>query len=296
MKKIQKKVLKVAILTGGPSKERGISLNSSRSVLDHLLSDKISIKPFYFDQNCKPYLISQSLLYSNTPSDFDFKISKPLNQKQLIIELKKCDIVFPVIHGKFGEDGTIQKFLEINKIPFVGSGSKSCKICFDKFSAGNFLTDNGFYSLPALKLNNSTKDKKGVIQNFFQKYKIDKAIVKPCSGGSSIGVYSVYTIEEALGKVSLLLTQKIDNNVIIEPFAKGKEFTIIILQNRFGLPVSIIPTEIEADYQKNQIFDYRKKYLPTRQVVFHCPPRFPDSIIEKIQIQAEQLFFIIWHE
>jgi D-alanine-D-alanine ligase-like ATP-grasp enzyme len=81
-----------------------------------------------------------------------------------------------------------------------------------------------------------------------------------------------------------------DTRVVVEPFAQGREFTVIILQNRFGLPVAILPTEIETDYFKHQIFDFRKKYLPTRQVTYHCPPRFDNATIEKIQVQAEQLF------
>ena len=76
----------------------------------------------------------------------------------------------------------------------------------------------------------------------------------------------------------------------MEPFAVGQEFTVIILQNRFNIPVAILPTEIEVKYDENQFFDFRKKYLPTRQVTYHCPPRFPNETIEKIQIQAEQLF------
>lgn len=81
-----------------------------------------------------------------------------------------------------------------------------------------------------------------------------------------------------------------DTRVVVQPFAQGVEFTIIVLENRFGLPVSLIPTEIEADYSQHQIFDYHRKYLPTRRVAFHCPPRFPKDTIETIQLQAEQLF------
>ncbi|MSR85600.1 hypothetical protein EXS71_04175, partial [Candidatus Uhrbacteria bacterium] len=58
-------------------------------------------------------------------------------------------------------------------------------------------------------------------------------------------------------------------------------------------PVAILPTEIETDYTENQIFDYRKKYLPTRRVTYHCPPRFSTEIMEAIQIQAEQLFKVL---
>jgi D-alanine-D-alanine ligase-like ATP-grasp enzyme len=58
------------------------------------------------------------------------------------------------------------------------------------------------------------------------------------------------------------------------------------------MPVAILPTEMEMDYDQHQFFDFRKKYLPTRQVTYHCPPRFKNEIIEKIQIQAEQLFSV----
>jgi len=73
-------------------------------------------------------------------------------------------------------------------------------------------------------------------------------------------------------------------------FFEGTEFTVIILENQFGLPSALIPTEIETDYAQHQIFDFRKKYLPTRQVAYHCPPRFENRTIEKIQVHANQLF------
>jgi D-alanine-D-alanine ligase-like ATP-grasp enzyme len=70
------KIFKLALLCGGPSPERGISLNSARSVLDHLGSDLVEICPIYFDYQCRAYKISPAQLYSNTPSDFDFKLSR----------------------------------------------------------------------------------------------------------------------------------------------------------------------------------------------------------------------------
>src|SRR3989344_5399864 len=81
-----------------------------------------------------------------------------------------------------------------------------------------------------------------------------------------------------------------DTRAILEPFAEGKEFTVIILQNKLGLPDALIPSEIELAYHEGRIFDFRKKYLPTNQVKYHCPARFPESIIEKIQTEAKQLF------
>ncbi len=283
---------KVALLCGGPSLERGISLNSARSVLDHLGAD-VDIIPIYFDHQKNAHEISCKQLYSNTPSDFDFKLAetgKPLNQKALIKRLKEADICFPAIHGPFGEDGELQTLLEKHKIPFVGSGSTACKLAFDKYDANQYLQEHQFFTLPSIVLKIYHHDHKKLINAFFKKHKIKRAIVKPATGGSSIGVFSVNSPLEALEKATLLFSKRMDTRVVIEPFATGTEFTVIILQNRFGLPVAILPTEIETDYAENQIFDYRKKYLPTRHVNYHCPPRFSNEVIERIQIQAEQLF------
>ncbi len=282
--------MKIALLCGGPSLEKGISLNSARSVMDHLGSEDIEIVPIYFNFQKTCYRISKAQLYSNTPSDFDFKISNPLSEKSLIKLLKNVDLSFPVMHGPFGEDGEIQRFFEKNGIPFVGSGSQSCKKAFDKFIANEFIKQNGFFTMPSIVLKIFYPDHKKKIEKFFSDHKIKRAVVKPANGGSSIGVFSVSTPDEALEKTNLLFSKRMDTRVVVEPFVEGKEFTSVILENNFNLPVSLIPTEIETDYTENQIFDFRKKYLPTRQVSWHCPPRFSNEIVEKIRTQAEHLF------
>ena len=285
--------MKVALLCGGPSHERGISLNSARSVMDHLSSDVIEIVPVYFDTKKNAYKISTKQLYSNTPSDFDFKLQQtatPLSKKEFIAYLKQTDIVFPAIHGSFGEDGEIQSFLEKNNIPFVGSSSEACKKAFDKYASNKFIEKEGFFTLPSEVLKIYHDDHQEIITTFFKRHNLKRAIIKPASSGSSIGVFSVTTPEEALEKVRLLFSKRMDTRVVIEPFAQGKEFTVIILENRFGLPVALPATEIKTDYTKNQIFDFRRKYLPTGQVSWHCPPDFSNLTIEKIQAQATQLF------
>lgn len=291
-KNVEKK-FKIALLTGGPSLERGISLNSARSVLDHLSSENIEIVPVYFDQKKRAFKISRAELYSNNPSDFDFKLVQnfsSLNQKSLIKLLKSTDIIFPAMHGPFGEDGQIQTFLEKNKIPFIGSGSVACKKAFDKYNAHKTLQDKGFLTLPSGLLKIYSKDNKRIIEEFFIKNKIERAIIKPASGGSSIGVFSTNTPEEALEKANILFSKRMDTRIVLEPFAEGREFTVIILQNKIGMPVALLPSEIEMAYHESRIFDFRKKYLPTNQVKYHCPARFSNEVIEKIQIEAKQLF------
>lgn len=285
--------MKIGLICGGPSLERGISLNSARSVLDHLSSEQIDIIPFYLDQKKKAYRISPSQLYSNTPSDFDFKLKNtahPLTEMQFVRALRETDIVFPAMHGPYGEDGGIQQFLEKHNVPFVGSGSRSCKEAFDKFVSNQFIQKQGFFALPSTLLKIYAKDHLAVAQDFFKKHNIKRAAVKPASGGSSIGVFSVSTPEEAVLKAEIIFGKRMDTRVVIEQFAEGHEFTVIILQNRFGIPVSLPPTEMEIDYSEHQLFDFRKKYLPTRHVTYHCPPRFDEHAIERIQANAEQLF------
>ncbi len=285
--------MKIGLICGGPSLERGISLNSARSVLDHLQQTGIEVVPFYLDQKKRAYKISSAQLYSNTPSDFDFKLKqagKALSPTQFIHHLKKTDVVFPVMHGAFGEDGGLQTLLERNHIPFIGSDASACRRLFDKFIANTFIKKQGFFTLPSTILKIYQHDHQKIIHQFFQTHHLKRAIVKPASGGSSIGVFSVRNPKEALEKTKLIFSKRMDTRIVLEPFATGIEFTVIILENRFGLPVAILPTEIETDYTKNQIFDFRKKYLPTRHVTYHCPPRFSNEVIEQIQIQAEQIF------
>ncbi len=289
------KKLKVGLLCGGPSLERGISLNSARSVLDHLEDENIEVVPFYFDPTRKPYKVSKAQLYSNTPSDFDFKLkseASPLTEQTLIKELKKCDIAFPAMHGLMGEDGEIQKFFEKNKIPFIASPSSACELVYNKFNTNELLSEKGFFTLPSILLRKDDKNNKKNIENFFRIHSLKRAIVKPATGGSSIGVFSVDSINEAVTKMEYIFNSQMDSSVVIEPFARGRECTIIVLQNKKGKPVALVPTEIEMSYAGGAVFDYRKKYLPTHGTMYHNPARFTDTQIKKIQKQAEAIFVL----
>lgn len=286
--------MKIALICGGPSLERGISLNSARSVLDHLGGNGVEIVPIYFDHKKRPYKISTAQLYSNTPSDFDFKLQETatlLSKTGLAQLLKSVDLAFPVMHGQFGEDGGIQRLLDRLKVPYVGSPAEACRRCFDKFEANEFIKEKGFFALPStvLRIHHPEEHLK-LLKEFFKAHQVKRAVVKPATGGSSIGVFSVSTPEEALEAARKLFSKRMDTRVVVEPFCEGTEFTVIILQNRFGMPVAVLPTEMEMDYADHQLFDYRRKYLPTRQVRYHCPPRFNNETIERIQVQAEQLF------
>ena len=287
--------MKIAIICGGAGAERGVSINSARSVMDHLQSDDVEIVPFYFDVFMNIYLLSTAQLYSNTPSDFDFKLknqAQKISQDEFIERLKNLDLAFPLIHGIFGEDGELQQLLEDNNIPYVGGSASAYRTGFPKDSANKILKDNGFETIPFESLNRRDLTKaKDIVERFFKEQKISRAIVKPVLGGSSIGTYSVYNADEAVSALqdSVELGLNVGDTFIIEPFCKGREFTSIVVENCKGEPVAFVPTEIEL-VKGDDLFNFRKKYLPTDSSRLHCPPRFTEEQIETIQGGAEKLF------
>jgi D-alanine--D-alanine ligase len=284
--------MRIAVICGGPSAERGISLNSARSVMDHLMPLGWEIVPFYCDTQKNFYRLSRSQLYSNTPSDFDFKLNHTataLTPSEFITECLDVDIVFPAIHGTFGEDGELQEFLEKNDIPFIGSSSTACRKMFDKAKAKNLMAHQGFPTLPhcLIRQEDTPAVRSAIVADFFNKHNVKKAVVKPSSGGSSIGASTVETQEEALEKAEEVFIKKYDYCAMIEPYCEGREFTVLVLQNVKSEVVALIPIEIERE--KGDLFKFRHKYLPSRHVEFHCPPRFSLEIIANIQRASENL-------
>jgi len=282
---------KLILICGGPSAERGISLNSARSLLDHLSHFSIEIIPIYADQSLRFYRLSCAQLYSNTPADFDFKLLEMadlLDEERLLALLHAADLVFPVIHGIYGEDGTLQAFLEKHHVPFVGSGSETCRQIYPKDILIRKLSEYGFATNPALVLTRDRFDS-GKTAQFINAFECKKAVMKPTHGGSSIGVHTFHTVEEAENAFTRIKDSSSTQRILIEPFCHGVEFTVIVIEDSHGAPVALMPTEIEQN-ETGGLFDYRKKYLPTNQVAYHTPPRFDLAVVQEIRNQAESIF------
>ncbi|XP_049935950.1 uncharacterized protein LOC116262317 isoform X3 [Nymphaea colorata] len=267
------RVLRVGLICGGPSSERGISLNSARSVLDHIQGDDVDVKCYYIDRDLKAYGISAPQMYSNTPADFDFKLeslifslAQSFNSLNEFVEhlAVNVDIVFPVIHGHFGEDGRIQELLEKAYIPFVGTGSQACQNAFDKYNASLELEKQGFLTVPSILLQGYKYEILG-LSKWFADNQLDpirgKVVVKPVRSGSSIGVCVAYGVHDCMKKTCALISE---------------------------VELQLLDSESRAE--KDAIFNYRRKYLPTRQVAYHMPPRFPDDVIDCIRKGAALLF------
>ncbi|OVA12683.1 D-alanine--D-alanine ligase [Macleaya cordata] len=303
------RVLKVGVICGGPSAERGISLNSARSVIDHIQDDDLHVSCYYIDCNLNAYAISTAQVYSNTPADFDFKLESLAQGFQSLSEFAEhlassVDIVFPVIHGRFGEDGGIQELLEKANIPFVGTPSNECRRAFDKYDASLELNKQGFVTVPSFLVEGGGFNKSELLK-WFATNKLNsesgKVVVKPARAGSSIGVTVAYGVDDSLNKANGIISEGIDDRVLVEVFLEGgSEFTAIVLDVGSGFdchPVALLPTEVELQFhgsadvrEKDAIFNYRRKYLPTQQVAYHTPPRFPTDVIEMIREGASLLF------
>lgn len=255
-------------------------MNSARSLFDNLNKDQYEISIIYFNPRLEAFPITSAQIYSNTPLDFDFKLRNSQNKfskNGLKAFLKKIDLVLPAIHGVFGEDGQLQKLLDSFGVKYAGSGPEACHSTSDKAVCQQILQNCGFYTVP------NWVYRKGDPLPALPK---GEYVIKPLHGGSSIGVHYFKTVDELKEKLHHVFIH--EPEAIIEPLCIGQEFTIIVLQNKDGEPVSLLPTEIE--FSTDRFFDYRKKYLASTDTRYHTPARYPEKLMNLIRSEAERAF------
>ncbi len=239
--------MKVAILYGGESPEREISLKSGRCVY-FALKKKFNVK--LFDPSKKNF-ISEFLKF-------------------------KPDFVFIALHGGTGENGAIQGFLEILKIPYTGSGIISSAICMNKIICKEILIYNKIPTPPFVIVE---KNKNVKIPFKFP------VVVKPANLGSTIGVSIVKSEKELKNAIDYAFS--LDKDVFIEKFIEGKEVTVGILGNE---KIEVLPI-IEIQTKKG-FYDYQAKY--TKGESFHIiPPCLPEKIIKKIENLASKTYKVL---
>jgi D-alanine--D-alanine ligase len=289
-------MVSLALLLGGPSQERGISLNSARSVADHLVGTDVQLKEvIYFDRRLRAYPISRSLLYCNTPSDFDFKLTldgRALTEEELVARLQGVDLVFPAIHGAFGEDGQLQALLESAKVPFIGTGASACQVAFDKFRATDTLRTAGIGAVPGVLVTSqqSAAERAQALLGAFPE--AAKVVIKPAQGGSSIDVHVLADRSAGVGIIEGMAGRY--GRVVIQPWITGTEMTTIVMQGPSG-PVALIPLQIELRNRlsDNDIFDYRRKYLASNDSHYYCPPAQDVAVTKEIQRVSERAFSLL---
>ena len=234
---------KVAVLLGGNSNEREISINSGQSVLKALKRNGIDA------------------------TGIDPKTENLMN-------VKLFDRIFICLHGKDGEDGKIQKYLDHLKIPYTGNGAAASSLCMNKYLAKKqWLKDN--VPTPLFMLANSSDD-----YTILKKYLGDKFILKPASSGSSLGVNIVKNNNDFIKAFNE--ASKIDSTIIAEAYITGNEYAIPILNN---VPLPIIEIKPKTDF-----YNFDAKYN-RQDTEFICPANLSKEFVEKINVKSLDAFF-----
>ena len=201
--------MKVAVVLGGVSFERDVSLKTGKAVIEACRANNYDVEPVIIDKNYKRFL--------------------PI--------LKQADIVFNALHGTLGEDGTIQKWLEENNIKFTGSNSFSSALCMNKIECKNIIKKNEFLTPKWFEF----VEGMDIADVSFP------CIVKPNAQGSTFGLSYVKKAKDL--RHAIVNSQKFDKNILIEEYISGKEITVGIIQESPMPIVEILPKNKIYDYK-----------------------------------------------
>jgi len=263
-------MLKVGVIRGGISDEYKVSLASGAQVLSHLRSDKMNKKYKSVD-----IFIDQAGVWHVN--------GIPITLDKLI---HKVDVVVNALHGDYGEDGKVQQELEQWKIPYTGSGPLASALGYNKLLSKQEFTKFGIKTPKHLLFPAYQSDFDGPRE----KYAFRKArevwgkmsppwIVKPLTGGSSMGVHVCKTFDSLVRAFEVGVNEKV--SVLVEEFIRGKEATVGVINNFRGKKVYTLPP-IEIRVPKTSaFFDNEVKYNGASQEI--CPGNFTEQ--EKIELE-----------
>ena len=239
--------MKVGIIMGGISSEREVSLVSGESIFNHIDKEK--------------YEVSKIIIN---------------NKIDILEKVKGLDFALLALHGKFGEDGTVQAFLDIMDIPYSGCGALSSSLCMDKNLSKKVLKAENIRTAKWITV-------KSIEEIDYEK--IEEigypVFVKPNNGGSSVATFKVYKKEDI--KNSVMEGLKYDEEVIIESFIKGREITCPIFN---GELFPILEIKSKADF-----YDYKQKYAANGAE--HLPVQLEKSLYDEVKEMALKTFEVL---
>ena len=236
--------IRVAIIAGGWSSEREVSLSSGRTVMENLPKDKYAVE--FYDP------------------------AKELNR--LIEEARSIDVAFPVLHGRFGEDGCIQGMLKILGIPFVGSSVLASALAMNKKVAKEIYKAAGLDVPKDIVIKKGEPIDVAEITSSLGK----RVMVKPVVEGSSYGISLCSDVDEIVRGIEEAL--ELDDEVMVEEYLEGTEITCCVMGRRNLEVLPLIEIRPGPSYP---FFTYEAKYKPgaTEEI---CPAPIEDSIRGKI--------------
>ncbi len=269
--------IKIAILYGGRSVEHGVSINSAKNIFEYI--DKEKYEPY-------PIGISKKgTWFLTTVVDKEIENGKPLtlllNPEQPLFATEdgkklQFDVVFPVLHGTDGEDGSIQGLLKAMELPLVGTGVLGSSMSMSKLITKRLLKEAG---IPVTKFIAATFDEKAKLtfSNLEKEFGLP-FMVKAASLGSSVGVSKVKN--EVEFKTAMEDAFRYDNGVLIEEYVKGREIECAILGN--SPPAASLPGEIIIS-SKYEFYTFDAKYVDGDAVKIAVPAQLPAAIAEEIR-------------
>jgi len=278
--------LKICVIFGGNSSEHEISCVSAKNVLNNLNKEKYEIYPIGITKGGEWKLFTGNIdsFEPTTWENTDTKkvlISPDTGDKCIYIfkgqDVTKVEIdaVFVIIHGKNGEDGTIQGLLEMSGIPYAGPGVLASALCMDKVASKHIFEAHG---IPVTAWDYATaedmKNPEAVVKRIEETFTYP-IFVKPSSGGSSIGAMKVSGRETLVSALNNALAY--DEKALVEEFINAREIETAVMGN--SNPQIALPGEIIAN---SDFYDFDAKYVNnTSQVVI--PANIPDEKIKEIQ-------------
>jgi D-alanine-D-alanine ligase len=266
--------IRVAVLAGGRSSEHAISLASAAAVAATLDPERYDVVPIEIGRNGHWALPagSAAALASGEPAASPL----PVPGAPVVEELGRIDVVFPLLHGPHGEDGTVQGLLELAGVPYVGPGVLASALCMDKDVFKQVMRAQGIPVAQhvALRLGDPVENPFGY-----------PVFVKPANLGSSVGISKVRRPEEL--EPAVALARRHDEKVLVEEFVPGMEVEVAVLGN-LPAPEASLPGQVVshlADW-----YDYASKYDEGGSELVVPPPGLSEERLELAQRRAVQAF------
>jgi D-alanine-D-alanine ligase len=246
----------VAIIFGGRSGEHEISIRSAKSIKAGLNRERYDVVDYFIDPGGK---------WSPEPI-----LPEPGAHPEI-------DVVFPVLHGTFGEDGTVQGLLELAGLPYVGAGVLASSISMDKEMMKRISIERGLPVVEYIALGRHELNAEAVARHF-----TFPVFVKPANLGSSVGISKVHTSEEL--QPAMRLAAEFDRKIIVERAIVGREFECAVLGN--DEPLASLPCEI---LPSREFYDYEDKYL-LNQAEFRLPAELSDEQTTELRRLAVECY------
>jgi len=296
-----KQKLRIGIIFGGRSGEHEVSIRSARSVIEAIDRSKYEVVPIAITKegnwlgaaaSVKLFPMETQRLLADQKqgrADTNVTILGDPSRSGLVrlgsraSEPDHLDVVFPVLHGTFGEDGTLQGLLEMAAIPFVGCGTLASACGMDKVTMKVLFKDAG---LPIcrhtwLLRSDWDHDKNKVTRKIVREIGFP-CFVKPANLGSSVGV-SKATDKKSLAK-GIELAARYDRKIMVEEEVVGREIECAVIGN--DEPRASLPGEYVIHEESARFLDYTEKYSSTGHVEFLVPAKIPKATVKKIQAMA----------